>query len=144
MNNNSLIQRLGNASMKKVFSISGQGALPPISLSPRYPDREPISQLDRAGSTDNASSRPDNQRCVDETGALKDSTGSFCHSSRTVNHAGVTARGFRLVKVEPRDSKSSERFPFGQSSKRQKSMWFLFATGSNPLGHHQIKHYASC
>ena len=36
---------------------------------------------------------------------------SFWDCLATVNHAGVTARGFRLVKVEPRDSKKLRTRP---------------------------------
>ena len=36
---------------------------------------------------------------------------SFWDCLATVNHAGVTARGFRLVKVEPRDSKKLRTCP---------------------------------
>jgi len=56
--------------------------------------------------------RADNQRHLDsQTGVLKEAQGSFCHVASTLNHAGVTARGFRLVKVEPRDSENAEACP---------------------------------
>jgi len=74
--------------------------------SGRQPSRN--FRLDRADSTDNVSARSDNQRLAVETGQLKESNPSFWDCLASVSHAGVTARGFRLVKVEPRDSKSSE------------------------------------
>lgn len=52
---------------------------------------------------------------------IQEADRDFSHCRPTVNHAGVTAIGFRLVKVEPRDSKSSERFPFWRSFKQQQS-----------------------
>jgi hypothetical protein len=135
MSKTSHVGRLACASQKKILEFPVRGQLPKSFPARASLTGKPLSQINRAGSTDNASARPDNQRCVDETSALKDVAG-FGYLLRTVNHAGVTARGFRLVKVEPRDSKSSERFPFGQFLKRQKSKWFLFATASNPLGNH--------
>ena len=65
--------------------------------------------------------RIDNQRRVVETGTLKEECGSFCHGIPSVNHPCVKGRGFRLVKVEPRDSKSSELVPRKRRFKHQKS-----------------------
>ena len=82
--------------------------------------------------------RTDNQRRVAVTGALKEADGAFPNCQPTVNHAGVTARGFRLVKVEPRDSKSSERRLFWRHSSNSNLSGLLFATANNLSGNQSI------
>jgi hypothetical protein len=67
-----------------------------------------------------------------ETGALEEADGSFCHGLPSVCYAGVTARGCRLVKVEPRDTKSSEPRPKrNEYSSNRIPLGFLFATDLN-------------
>ena len=80
-----------------------------------------FGHMNHADSTAITAARSDNQRLAVETGQLKESHASYWHCAASVSHAGVTARGFRLVKVEPRDSKSSELVPSARQFKQQRS-----------------------
>lgn len=79
-----------------------------------------FQNTNRAGSTVNATARLDNQRCVVKTGALKEADGFLSHCRPSVNDTRVRVRGFRLVKVEPRRSKSSELVASKRQFKQQR------------------------